>query len=135
MPTAKTYLGLDVGEKRIGVAIAQGDVRIAVPMETIEVNGAEIEKIRQIALSEGISTLVVGYPRNQSGETTAQTAYVEKFTTQLQGAAPEIVYQDESLTSVLSEEHLVASGKNYSKGDIDAKAAAMILQDYLEQRA
>lgn len=135
MPTAKTYLALDVGEKRIGVALAHGDVRIAVPLETIEVNGAEAERIRQIAETEGVTTVVVGYPRNQSGEATAQTAYIEKFTGRLKGIAPEIVYQDESLTSILAEQHLTASKKPYAKGDIDAKAAALILQDYLERYA
>lgn len=135
MPVAKTYLALDVGEKRIGVAMAHSDVRIAIPLETIEVNGAEIEKIRQIAQDENASTLVVGYPRNQSGQATAQTAYVEKFAGRLQDVAPEVVFQDESLTSVLAEQHLASSGKPYAKGDIDARAAALILQDYLEQHA
>lgn len=133
MPVAKTYLALDVGEKRIGVAMAHGDVRIAVPMETVEVDGAEIENIQRIIQNEGVSTIVVGYPRNQAGEATAQTAYAEKFAAKLKDMAPEIVYQDESLTSVLAEQHLAASGKTYTKGDIDAKAAALILQDYLEQ--
>lgn len=132
-PVAKTYLALDVGEKRIGAAMAHGDVRIAVPMETIEVSGAEIGRIRQIVQDEGVSTIVVGYPRNQSGEATAQTAFIEQFAVQLKGLAPEIVFQDESLTSVLAEQHLASSGRAYSKGDIDAKAAALILQDYLEQ--
>ena len=133
MPTAKTYVALDVGEKRIGVAVAQADVRIAVPLETVQVDGAEVERIAKIIKLEGASVLVVGYPRNQSGEPTAQTAYVEKFASQLRGLAPELVFQDESLTSVLAEQHLNASRKSYTKGDIDAKAAALILQDYLEQ--
>ena len=51
--------------------------------------------------------------------------------TQLKGAA-DIVYQDESLTSVMAEEKLKSSGKPYEKADIDALAAALILQDYLE---
>jgi len=133
VPTAKTYVALDVGEKRIGVAVAQADVRIAVPLETVQVDGAEVERIAKIIKLEGASVLVVGYPRNQSGEPTAQTAYVEKFASQLRGLAPELVFQDESLTSVLAEQHLNASRKSYTKGDIDAKAAALILQDYLEQ--
>jgi putative Holliday junction resolvase len=135
VPVSKTYLALDVGEKRIGVAVAHGDVRIAVPLETVEVNGGEIARIEKLIKLEGASTIVVGYPRNQSGEATAQTAYVEAFVKQLGGIVPEIIFQDESLTSVLAEQHLSASKKSYSKGDIDAKAAALILQDYLEQRA
>lgn len=133
MPVAKTYLALDVGEKRIGVALGHSDVRIAIPLETVKVNGAELERITQLVKTEGVSTVVVGYPRNQSGEPTAQTAYVETFAAQLRGLVPEMVYQDESLTSVLAAEQLVLSRKPYVKGDIDAKAAALILQDYLEQ--
>lgn len=133
MPVSKTYLALDVGEKRIGVAVAHGDVRIAVPLETIEVNGSEVERIKRIIDVEGVSTVVVGYPRNQSGEATAQTKYVEDFAEKLKKSAPEIVFQDESLTSVLAEQHLNASKKSYAKGEVDARAAALILQDYLEQ--
>jgi putative Holliday junction resolvase len=135
VPVAKTYLALDVGERRIGVAMAHGNVRIAVPLETLEVNGTEVERITQLVKAEGVTTIVIGYPRNQSGEATAQTAYVEKFAAQLKTTAPEIVFQDESLTSVLAEQHLSTSKRSYTKGDIDAKAAAMILQDYLEQYA
>ena len=129
---AKQYLGLDVGEKRIGVAIADDQVKIAIPYQTIEVDGHEIEAIAEIVVREGVQTIVVGYPRNQSGEATAQTAFVEAFVGRLTDIAPAIVYQDESLTSVLAEQRLQAQGKPYEKGDIDANAATIILQDYLE---
>lgn len=129
----KTYLALDVGEKRIGVAVADGGVRIAVPFETIEVDGNEIERIAKIVIDEDAEVLVVGYPRNQSGEATAQTQYVEQFAKKLIDMTPTIVYQDESLTSVMAEQRLQSYKKPYAKGDIDALAAAIILQDYLEQ--
>jgi putative Holliday junction resolvase len=129
---ASHFLGLDVGEKRIGVALADGSVKIAIPYVTIEVNGDEVKEIAELILREGVQILVVGYPRNQSGEATAQTAFVEAFTERLKDLAPKIVFQDESLTSVIAEERLQASGKPYQKGDIDAQAAAIILQDYLE---
>jgi putative Holliday junction resolvase len=129
---ASHFLGLDVGEKRIGVALADGSVKIAIPYVTIEVNGGEVKEIAELILRESVQILVVGYPRNQSGEATAQTAFVEAFTERLKDLAPKIVFQDESLTSVIAEERLQASGKPYQKGDIDAQAAAIILQDYLE---
>ena len=129
----KTLLALDVGEKRIGVATGDTGVRIAVPIDTIEVDGSEIERIARIVVDENVDTIVVGYPRNQSGEPTAQTAFVEAFAAKLTDLAPKVVFQDESLTSVLSEQRLKSYGKPYTKGDIDAQAAAMILQDYLEQ--
>lgn len=133
MSRNKTYLALDIGERRIGAAIGDDGVRIAVPFDTIEVDGNEIKRIAQLAVTENVDVVVIGYPRNQSGEPTAQTAFVEAFAAQLTDIAPEIVYQDESLTSVLAEQRLKSYNKPYSKGDIDAQAAALILQDYLEQ--
>ena len=71
-------------------------------------------------------------PRNQSGEPTKQTAYVEEFVKTIAelDIDAEIVYQDESLTSVQAEARLGTRIKN--KGEIDAEAASIILQDYLE---
>ena len=133
MTQNKSFVALDVGEKRIGVAVGDSGVRIAVPFTTIEADGTEIAQIAKIVIEEKADTVVVGYPRNQSGEATAQTAYVEKFCEQLTDIAPHLVFQDESLTSVLAEQRLQSYKKPYSKGDIDALAAAIILQDYMEQ--
>jgi putative Holliday junction resolvase len=129
---SNTLISLDVGEKRIGVAVADAAVRIAVPFQTIEVDGQELEAIAKIVVQEEADTIVVGYPRNQMGESTTQTDYVEQFAKQLEDLVPTIVFQDESLTSVMAEDQLKAHKKPYSKGDIDAQAAAIILQDYLE---
>ena len=129
----RSLVCLDVGEKRIGVSVADLGVRIAIPFETIMVDGSEIEAIARIVEEEQADTLVVGYPRNQSGEATAQTRYVEQFAKQLEDIVPTIVYQDESLTSVLAEERLKEQGKPYTRADIDAQAASIILQDYLEE--
>lgn len=129
----RAYVALDVGEKRIGVAVGDSGVRIAVPFETIETDGTEIERIAKIVIDEKADVVVIGYPRNQSGEATAQTAYVEEFAKKLVDIAPTIVFQDESLTSVMAEQRLQSYKKPYSKGDIDALAAAIILQDYMEQ--
>ena len=128
----QTLIGLDVGEKRIGVSVADTGVRIAVPFSTVEVDGSEIETIAAIVLKEEAEIIVVGYPRNQQGEATAQTNYVEKFTERLEFLDKKIVFQDESLTSVLAEERLKSHNRPYSKGDIDSQAAAIILQDYVE---
>jgi putative Holliday junction resolvase len=132
MANTESIICLDVGEKRIGVAVADTAVRIAVAFDTIEVDGGEIEAIAHIFVSEKANVLVVGYPRNQSGEATAQTRFVEDFIEKLKDIAPLIIFQDESLTSVLAEQRLKSYKRPYSKGDIDAQAAAIILQDYLE---
>lgn len=133
MPKPTTYIALDVGEKRIGVAVGDSGVRIAVPFETIEVDGGEVEAIAEIVVKENADTIVVGYPRNQSGEPTPQTQFVIDFADKLRDIAENIVFQDESLTSVLAEQRLESYKQPYTKADIDAQAAAIILQDYLEQ--
>lgn len=129
----KAALALDVGEKRIGVAAADGVVRIARPLGAIEVDGSEMSAILKFVAGEKADTIVIGYPRNQSGEATAQTEYVADFKDRLgQLTDVQIVFQDESLTSVIAEDRLRQAGKPYSKGDIDAHAAAIILEDFLE---
>lgn len=133
MSINQTFLALDVGEKRIGVARGDSGVRLASVVATIDVDGSEIEQIERLYRAERANLLVVGYPRNQSGEATQQTAYVESFVRPLQDKDIPVYFQDESLTSVLAEERLKRTKKPYRKGDIDALAAALILQDYLER--
>lgn len=133
MSKNEALLALDVGEKRIGVAVGDTGVRVAIPFDTIDVDGNEIERIARLVVAENINTVIIGYPRNQSGETTQQTAYVEAFAARLTDIVPTLVFQDESLTSVLAEQQLKSYKKPYQKGDIDAQAAAIILQDYMER--
>ena len=132
MASSETILALDVGEKRIGVALADTSVRIAIPYDTIDADGTEVAQITNLIVAENVNRLVIGYPRNQSGEATAQTAYVEEFAEKLRGLETDIEFQDESLTSVQAEERLKAQNRPYNKGDIDMVAASIILQDYLE---
>lgn len=134
MTQSKTYLALDVGEKRIGVARGDGAVKLAFPVETVEVDGQEYDRITALYRETSAEALVVGYPRNQSGESTAQTAAVEAFVAPLRARGLAIVFVDESTTSILAEQQLRARGKPYSKGDIDALAATLILQEYLERQ-
>ncbi|MDB5177638.1 MAG: Holliday junction resolvase YqgF [Candidatus Saccharibacteria bacterium] len=135
MSRSKSLIGLDVGAARIGVALGDTAVRIAIPYGAIEVNGTELEEIANLIVKQEADVIVVGYPRNQSGEATAQTAYVEQFAEGLSDMASEVVFQDESLTSVMAEQRLQARGGSYSKGDIDAEAAVIILQDYIEEHS
>ncbi len=125
-------LALDIGTVRIGVAAADSGVPIAVPLVTLDVNGTELDRIKTLISDRSIETVVIGYPRNQAGEATEQTAISEAFGRKVAEFA-DVAYQDESLTSVMAEQRLKASGKTYEKADIDATAAAIILQDYLEQ--
>lgn len=129
-------IALDVGSKRIGVAKADSSVRIAIPYSAVEVDGTEFKKIASLARAWDINSFVIGLPRNSKGEETEQSKYVRRFAAQLkreiEGA--KVCFQDESLTSVEAEKRLKNRKKGYKKGDIDSEAAAIILQDFLEQK-
>ncbi len=127
-------LGLDVGEKRIGVAKVDTSTRIAVPVGTIEVNGSEWDELSRLCRLNNTNLLVLGLPRSNEGNETAQSAYVRNFAKILSEKIPgaRIKFQDESLTSVVAEERLKKRKKKYEKGEIDAEAASIILQDFVE---
>lgn len=125
-------LALDVGARRIGIATCDGAVRLAYALKTLEVDGNEMSALKALLDHEKPAKLVVGFPRNQAGEATHQTKIVEEFAHRLETLGVPIVFQDESLTSVLAEQFLEKQGKPYSKDMIDSQAAALILQDYLE---
>ena len=131
------FLALDVGAKRIGVARGDDHTRIAVPVGWIPNDGSQWLKIAQVAGELGTDRFIVGLPRSNSGNETAQSAYAREFARALTQQIPgvRVKFQDETLTSVVAEERLKASGHPYEKGDIDAEAATIILQDYLEQGA
>lgn len=130
--TKHTFIALDIGEKRIGVAQADSEVRLAFPVCTLDADELLLGRLREIVAEVQPSALVVGYPRNQQGEPTAQTREVERVAKGLKSLGVPIVFQDESLTSVLAEDYLKRHNRNYTKADIDAHAAAIILGDYLE---
>lgn len=127
-------LGLDVGEKRIGVARADSSTRIAVPIGFVEVNGSEWQELARISNIHSTNCFVIGLPRSNEGNETQQSAYVRNFAKTLIEKIPgaKVRFQDESLTSVVAEERLRSRRRTYSKGEIDAEAAAIILQDFVE---
>jgi len=130
-PNAR-IVALDIGGKRIGVASANVVARLASPLKTLEVTDSIIEDIRQLLAHETASALVLGLPRGMQGQETEQTKTVEAFGKQLEQAISIPLYwQDEAMTSKLSEAELNASKKTYSKGEIDALAATYILEDFL----
>jgi putative Holliday junction resolvase len=84
-------------------------------------------------LGHDATELVVGLPRNMSGEPTKQTELVRQFVVRrLAGFELPMHFQDESLTSVKAEQELQQRKKPYVKGDVDALAATYILDDYME---
>ena len=134
-------IALDVGEKRIGVAKADTNVKIAVPVGMIPADGQEVTAIVRLCNVQNIDNIIIGMPRNLQGQLTKQSDYVKNFTeslkTSLQATRPNskdigLFYQDESLTSVQAEQNLKSRNYDKKSGDVDAEAAAIILQDFLE---
>jgi len=127
-----SLIALDVGEKRIGVAIAGAAARLPRPLTTLT-NGPDIfAKLQTLVAEEHAMLLVVGLPRNLHGDSTPQTATVEAFAASLQQAVGlPLHWQDEAVTSRQAEAELQARGKPYAKGDIDALSAVYILEDFL----
>lgn len=102
-------------------------MRVARPWQTIENHGASAsDLLRSIVEGERITDIVLGLPRSLEGNDTPQTAVVRRFAAQLQQLERPITLQDEADTS-----NLAGQGRK-SKAAVDAEAAAMILQDYLE---
>lgn len=129
-----TVLALDVGDKRIGVAKADVDVRIASPLVTIAHDAQVWATINNLVDETAAQAIVVGLPRNLNGDDTPQTAKARTFMAQLRANIGLPVHeQDEAATSVKAEEELRARGKHYDKSDIDALAATYILEDYLQE--
>lgn len=125
-------LALDVGDRRIGVAVAQSVARLPRPLTTLNNDEKFEASLQAIIDQEGIGTIVVGLPRNLHGQDTAQTKASRAFAEQLtEKFNLPVVLQDEAGTSRQAETELQARGKPYAKADIDAWAAAIILEDYL----
>ena len=132
-------LALDVGVKRIGVAFADTSVKIAVPRGMIPVDGNEFSEIAKAFRLEKADIIVSGRPRNNSGEETRQTETVYNFIIALKDyfvkheqKEPKVYFQDESYTSVAAEELLKPTRADRKAGTVDAEAATLILQDFLE---
>ena len=121
-------LGLDVGSARIGIARGNTLAKIAEPLKTVAASAA-FEEMRHLAKLHSSEAIVVGLPRSLDGNETDQTRAVRRWVKQAQMAiALPFFWQDEALTSQQAESR---KPKGHDVGS-DARAAAMILQDFLD---
>jgi putative holliday junction resolvase len=138
-------VGLDVGEKRIGVAISDATATLARPHGVLQAAGLNpqalaqtVDEVRRLAAEDdGVSLIVVGLPRRLDGSPNNLTPRVQAFAAQLGDLTQmPVVLQDERLTSREAESRLALREKDWRarKKQIDAAAAAIILQDYLDTR-
>lgn len=132
----RSVLGLDVGEKRVGVAAATLAAGLARPVTTLEQGEDFFAALNKVIKDEQADALIVGLPRGLDGQSTVQTKVAEAFAAELRERYEKLpVYlQDEAVTSKQAEAELITRGKPYGRGDIDALAAAYILEDWLSER-
>ena len=139
-------VGLDVGERRIGVAVSDVTRTLARPLGVLRPAGLDVDAVRLSAdeigrlagEEDGVASIVVGLPRRLDGTPTDMTRRVEQFARQLEArTALPVTLQDERLSSREAESRLALREKDWRvrKRHLDAAAAAVILQDYLDGRA
>ncbi len=137
------FVGLDVGLKRIGVAVSDASGTLARPVGTLDASGRGpgvdqvAAEVRRLTDDDGVAAVVVGLPRRLDGRPTDLTPVVEAFARQLEARIGVPVHlQDERLTSREAESRLALREKDWRerKKKLDAAAAAIILQDFLDAR-
>lgn len=138
-------LGVDVGKRRIGLALSDASATLASPLRVLTVSRAAargaVEVAQEIAVLEGqedgLAGVVVGLPLSLSGETHRQTTYVLAFVETLrQRTILPVHLQDERLSSYEAESRLAQREKSWRrrKARLDAASAAIILQDFLDHQ-
>jgi putative Holliday junction resolvase len=137
-------LGIDFGARRIGLALSDATGMLASPWQTIEGGppAQAADRLRVIAAgladeSDGLSALVVGLPRRLDGSDNDQTPIVRIFAAELARLSGlPVVLQDERLSSHEAESRLALRERDWRKRkqQLDAAAAAVLLQDYLDHR-
>ena len=135
----KRAMGIDLGEARVGIAVADTLGMLAHPRETIRVGPkgekAVLARIAEIVRADRIGVIVLGLPRNMNNTEGPAAVKARAFAEKLRATTGcEVRLQDERLTTVAAHKALQASGRNAKQGRavIDQAAAQMILQTYLD---
>lgn len=125
-------LGIDYGQKKVGLALADEETKLALPLTVVSPEELKV-KIQELIDSEKISKIVVGWPLALSGQETNQTKEVGEFVNKLRSIFNiEVVVEDERLTTIQAKKSSLAKQGRDSQGNDDAVAAMHILQTYLD---
>ena len=134
MITLMRLLGIDYSKKRIGLAIADNQMKIASPFKTIQNGKQIIDKIKEICYNEKVEKIIVGIPKHLSGRKHELTGEIKNFGDLLEEEfGLPIIYEDERLTSKEAQEKSKGLSKNKEK--LDELSAQEILQGYLVKLA
>ena len=132
-------LGLDVGDRRKGLAISDPNGQVAVPLRTLQRTAQDgaVDAIAALVAEENVEAIVVGLPLRLDGSVGSQAESVQEFVRQLLPAVNvPVTLWDERLSTVQAEQLLRRDGppSRKRKAEQDALAAAIILQGYLDSR-
>lgn len=121
------YLGIDYGSKRIGLAVGDDGIRIAFPREVIQNDPQVLERIKALCQKDKIEAIVLGQSLDYKGQPNEVQSQITKFKSELESVTRlPIYYQSETLTSA-------EAARSTAKANLDASAAAIILQTYLDR--
>ncbi len=123
-------LGIDYGDKRVGLALAHDIAKLPQPLKTVQNDDSLMETIRSVVDKEDVGRLVVGLPRNMDGSLGAQAEACELFAKELEDALRLPVDMAEEMLSSVEAER----SKQVEAFGVDAVAAATILERFLEER-
>ena len=141
----RRVLGIDLGARRVGLAISDASGTLARPLSTLQAGASAVETVARLTAAieplladdDGLVAIVVGLPRRLDGSPNDQTEPVRQIAEALRARVPiPIVLQDERLSSREAESRLAVLERDWRrrKVKLDAAAAAVILQDYLDER-
>lgn len=135
-------LGIDLGERRIGLAISDPSATLARPLRVLERTASDeaavdtlLEEIDRLSREDPLGSVVIGLPMKLDGRPTEQTPRVRVIADALaRRITVPVVFQDERLSSHEAEQRLASRERDWRKrkAKLDAAAAAVILQDYLD---
>jgi putative Holliday junction resolvase len=136
-------LGIDIGRRRVGLAISDRSGTLARPLMTLTVTSPAdaVERVaaevtRLVAEEDGLGAIVVGMPSRLDGTPTTETSMAVEFSNALRARVPVPIFgTDERLTSREAESRLAVKERDWRrrKAKLDAAAAAIILQDHLDR--
>jgi putative Holliday junction resolvase len=136
-------LGLDVGERRVGVAVSDATGLIATPLAVLHRTSKvkDFAKIARMAREQDAAGLIIGHPLSADGSAGPQARRIERYVAALvealkaDGVDLPVVLWDERMSTQRAQEAMIAAGRRARdrRARIDAVAAAVILQDYLDE--
>ncbi|HTP13434.1 MAG TPA: Holliday junction resolvase RuvX [Bacteroidota bacterium] len=138
--TTGRYLGIDFGSRRIGLSLSDPLGIIARPYETVGNDPSVWNRLREIIGREQVVLCVVGMPLNLKGEKASKAKEVDAFVDKLKRATgTTVILWDERFTTAIAqhtlrEMNVRKKGRDAKSGTVDAMAAAVILQSYLDSR-